>query len=185
MNPLRNLVSIAGITILALLAPSGVASAQKPDSPAITQLLEKVRAHADRAEYDAQMLENYTRSRMSWESHGSQLETMRHHVNDLISDTNELTKLRDEGSPWQQQAIDSIDALLPEMAAHLTATIEHYRDNRNRTRMQPYRDLVVANQDFLEHAHNLIVDYVEYGESKAKTEALEQQLGVPDSGEGH
>lgn len=181
MNPLRTLTSIAGIAILALVASAGIVSAQNSDSPAITQLLQKVKADAARASSDAQLLESYTRSRMSWQSHGGQLEIIRTHINDLINDSNEMTKLRGEGSPWQRQAIDRINALLPDIAAHLTTTIQHYSDNRNRTHLKPYRELVTANRKMIENAHALISDYVSYGESKTRSEALQQQLEVPAS----
>ena len=181
MNPLRILTSIAGIAILALLASAGVVSAQNPDSPAITQLLEKVRADSARANNDAHLLESYTRSRMSSQSHGAQLETIRGHVNNLIDDSNEMAKLRNEGSPWQQQAIDRINSILPEISAHLTTTIEHFRDNGNRTHMKEYRDLVETNRKMIEHANAIISDYVKYGKSKARSEALQQHLKAPAS----
>jgi len=105
-----------------------------------------------------------------------QLTAIKDHANELIRDGNQLSTIRDEGSPWQQEAIDRITSLLPEMASHLTATISHLRQNQGRTRMKPYQDLALANETIIHNAHEIISDYVEYGEAKAKADALEKDL---------
>jgi len=78
---------------LMLLIPA-FAKAQISDSKAITDLLKEAKAHAVLAEEDAQTLESYTRSTLSWQSHGNRLEEMRVHANDLINDFNKLSSIR-------------------------------------------------------------------------------------------
>ncbi len=183
MKPLRNGNIVLRIAILALLLPVGLLAAQNPDSEAISKLLNQVKSHAAMASDDAATLESFTRSDLSWESHADQLTVMRDHVNNLLADASKMMEMREEGSPWQQEAIDRIDPLLPVMAAHLSATIDHYNDNRNRLNMKPYRDFVVANQKLIDHAHQLISTFANYSEAKARADELEKKLELPASTE--
>ena len=120
---------------------------------------------------------------MDWSTHAQQLTAIKEHVNDLIRDSNQLASIRDEGSPWQQEAIDRISGLLPEMASSLTATINHLNDNQNRIKMQPYKDLAEANETVVHNAHEIISDFVEYSDAKAKTQVLEKQLQLSSASE--
>lgn len=168
------------VAVLALLLPVfSLAAAPTTDSAAITTALGEARAHAALAEDDAMTLESYTRSPLSWQSHAIRLNSMKQHVNNLIEDVNHLTSLRAEGSTWQQEAIDRIDPLLKEIADHLTRTIEHLNDNQSHIQMQPFRDYVHLNRELISKAHNMISDFVEYGEAKAKADAIEREHALP------
>lgn len=183
MKSLTLLNTISRLAILALLLPAGVLAAQNSDSAAVSKLLEQIKSHAAAADEDAHTLASYTLSDLGWQTHAKQLNRMKENVNELIRDSNQLGSMRDEGSPWQQDAIDRITGLLPEMAAHLTATIDHLNDNPNRTKLQPYRELALANQTIIHKAHEIISDYVDYGEAKAKADTLEKQLQLPAASE--
>jgi hypothetical protein len=175
--------TISRLAILALLLPVSMLAAQNPDSTTISKLLEEVKSHAVLADDDAHTLASYTRSNVGWRTHGTQLTLIKEHVNDLIRDGNQLSTLRDEGSPWQQDAIDRISSLLPEMASHLTATINHLSDNQNQTLLKPYQDLALTNETIIHKAHEIISDYVDYGEAKAKADVLGKQLQLPAASE--
>jgi hypothetical protein len=179
MKSLPFATHIARIALVLLLLPGALLAAQNPDSAAISSLLQSVKAHAAAADDDSATLAAYARSGMDKKHHGLKLNRIREHVNRLIVDSNELNSIRHEGSPWQQQAIDRITGLLPEMADHLTATINHLNEHPSHTNLQPFRDYVFNNERLIHNAHEIISDYVEYGEAKAKTEALEKELAVP------
>lgn len=174
----RNILMSASILAL-LLAGALTLTAQKPDSKQITDLFAEMKQHATLAEDDANLLESYTRSGVSWESHARALDTIKEHVNALGVDYKEAIRLRDEGSPWQREAIDRVGPLLQGMASHLTATLEHHGKNPSHVRMQPYRDYVLANQQYAARTSALIRDLVDYGEAKAKSEELERKLELP------
>lgn len=179
----KALGAIAAFAFL-LLGSIGV-RAQSADSEKINELFRNVRQHAALAEVDAELLESYTRSKMSWESHARRIESMRSHVKDLAADFNEASTLRPEGSKWQQEAIDQLQPLLQGMADHIKATIDHLNDNKNQVHMQPWIDYVHANRDYAVRAAALIRDYVDYSEAKSTTEKLEQKLQIsPSTGEG-
>lgn len=171
--------SLKAALIGLLLTTPILARAQNADSKAITDLFMETKEHAVLAETDAMTLESYTLSRVSWESYAKRLNEMRQHAIDLTNDFNQLSALRDEGSPWQQGAIDRANPMLQEMANSLTATIKHFNDNKNRIEMPPFPDYVKANRVLMTRTANLISDVVEYSEAKAKANLLEQALSLP------
>jgi uncharacterized protein YkvS len=183
MKSLTFLTTISRLAILALLLPAGMLAAQNPDSPAITKLLDEVKSHAAQADDDAHTLASYTLSNLDWRTHASELNRIKEHVNDLIRDGNQLNTMRDEGSTWQQEAVDRIGGLLPEMASHLTATIDHLNDNQRHVNLPMYRDLALNNQTIIHKAHEIIADFVDYSEAKEKADALEKQLQLPAASE--
>lgn len=163
---------------LLLLLPA-FAKAQSADSPEITDLMRQAREHAVLAEADAEKLESYTRSNLSWQSHGNRLSQMQEHSNDLIQDFNKLSSMRSNGSPWQQEAIDRVNPLLHEMADHLEATIRHFNENQSKVHMPPFRDYAKANLELMTRTNRLITDYVDYAEAKTKASLLEKTLQSP------
>ncbi len=183
MKPFRYGNIVLRTAILALLLPVGLLAAQNPDSKAISNLLDQVKSHAALASSDAAMLTGYTRSAVAPESHGEQLNLIKKHVNNLLRDASAMKDMRHEGSPWQQEAIDRIEPLLPLMAAHLTATITHFNENRKAVRMKPYRDYVAANERMLADASKLISTFADYSEAKFKADELEKNLELKASNE--
>ncbi len=174
--------AVTGAAVLALLlSNSMLLSAQKADSAPISKLFVEIREHATLAEADAETLDAYTRSNVSWQGHANQLRNVKEHVDDLLRDYNEAQRLRDQGSTWQMQAIDQLRPLLQGMADHLSATIKHQRTHQTQVQMKPYQDYVHANQVYAARTSQLIHDLVDYGEAKARSEELEQKLELPAS----
>lgn len=171
------LKSKARFGVLLLVPMASVA--QTSDSKAINDLLKEAKAHAVLATNDAELLDSYTRATtISWESHAIKLNSMRDHANNLTKDFTELSSLKAQGSAWQQEAIDRIGPLLQEMSKHLSGTINHLNDNKARVHMPPYREYARANQEYMSRTSQLISDFVEYGETRAKADALEARLEV-------
>src|SRR5206468_4663681 len=85
-----------------------IASAQNADSKKISNLFVDIKEHSTLAMDDAQALEAYTRSGVSWQLHADKLERIKEHVNNLLADYRAMTRIREEGSPWQQDAIDQL-----------------------------------------------------------------------------
>ncbi|HUY96000.1 MAG TPA: hypothetical protein VMU71_11900 [Terracidiphilus sp.] len=164
-----------------LLVQPGSLNAQVADSPEVIQLLTQVKEHAVLAENDAQVLESYSRSAVSWHSHAVRINMMKSHVNNLIGDFNKAKELRSLGSPWQQEAIDNVEPLLKSMADHLNAAIDHLNQNQNRVKMAPWQDYVRANSELASRTASLIRDYLDYGEAANKMDDLEKKLEIPES----
>jgi len=161
---------------LVMFSGTSRSSAQTQDSEQISQLLVEAKSHALEAEDDAAKLEAYTRAKMSWKSHGNQLEAMKMHVNELGKIAGELNALASEGSPWQQQAVQQVMPLLKEMATNLNNAIEHLNDNQGHVHMQPFRDYARTNYDLAKRTADLIRDLVDYDEAKSRADSLEQKI---------
>lgn len=180
MKPASVISTLKRTTLLgALLLSPLFAKAQTADSPAISGLLQESKEHAVLAREDAEVLESYTRSTISWQSHANRLIQIKEHSNDLIKDFNQLSSMRDQGSLWQQEAIDHIAPLLRQMSDHMSATVKHLNENHNRVQMPPYRDYAKANLELIDQASRLISDFVDYDEAKARTDALEKMMALP------
>ena len=182
-----SILRISGaLAALALMLALNVpfVAAQTADSKQISSLLSEAQHHADLAEDDASTLQGFTRSKLSWQTHGKQLELMKAHVNDLGKVTKQLNDLRSEGSPWQQEAIDQINPLLQDMADHLTATMNHLNENQNRVHMPAYQDYVHGNHELANKTVQAIKDFVDYDKAKSQSQALEQKLELPAVNEG-
>lgn len=160
----------------ALLMTGMAAAAQTADSAKITALLQHAKEHAAQANTNAERIESYTRSNTTWESHATQITFMKENINELGMDIGDLSAAREEGSPWQQEAIDDIEPLLRSMADHLSAMIKHLSDNQSQVHMPPYKNYARANYEFSQKLLAMIDDYVDYAEAKSKAEALEQKL---------
>ncbi len=173
------------VVALFLVIKGPVAVAQNADSAEISSLMSDAQHHAVLLDDDASTLQSYTRSKLNWKSHAQQLELMKTHVNNLGKISAQLSDLRSEGSPWQQQAIDQINPLLKEMADHLTATINHLNENQDRVHMPAYEDYARGNYELASQTSQLIKDYVNYDKAKSKSQSLEQKLQTPVENEGN
>ncbi len=180
----RRILGVPAIlfALLFLVAGSSRTYAQTTDSAHINQLFADAQHYAGLAARDGEELESFTRSNLHWESHAQQLEIIREHVNHLGEIVQQLNEARDQGSPWQQTAIDRINPLMHEMAMQLTATIDHLSQNKARVQMKPYQDYARATYEVTSRAARVISDYVKYGQSKSKADAIEQQLELTKTG---
>lgn len=172
----------AGAAVLAPLALcvlSLPATAQKPDSAEVTQLLNRANTEATQLATEAGQLQAYTRSAITWQSHANQLNTIKSHVNTLGKTLQEMQDKRDSASEWQQSAIDHIVPLAKELADDVGSTIDHLNSNKSKVQMPPYPDYAKANAETASDLSALIRDYVKYGKSKANYDRLGQKLEAP------
>ncbi|MFP5237339.1 MAG: hypothetical protein ACLGSD_15690 [Acidobacteriota bacterium] len=163
------------------LAGSAALQAQSADSEKVATLFNQMRQHVALAERDAEVLETYTRSRVSWESHARRVSAMKDHVNALIGDYNEAKGLHDEASPWQKEALDRLEPLLQGLAQHLSASIDHLNKNQGKVNLKPWQDYIKANYQYTVRTSNLIRDFMDYGDAKNTVETLEQKLELPET----
>lgn len=151
------------------------------DSEEVSRLLSDVKAEAHELERDAEDLNMFMRSSLTWESHTTKLNQIREHVNKAGRLLTELNEVRNEASPWQQKAIDEIYPLLKELADNTQATINHLSDNKDRIHVgSTFKDYVVANYDLAKELAALVTDYVDYGKHEAEFQRLQDKLQVPE-----
>lgn len=177
MKSLPQTIIFPAVLGLLMFSGTSMSSAQTTqNSERISQLLSEAKSHALEAENDAATLEAYTRSRLSWRAHGTQLEAMKDHVNELGKIAGEMNDLKAQGAPWQQDAIQQVTPLLQGMASNLTNAIEHLNANQSQVHMQTFRDYARTNYELAKRTADLIRDFVDYDEARLMAESLEEKL---------
>jgi len=151
------------------------AIAQNADSRTISNLFAEIKDHVSLAEDDALRLEAYARLDISWHSHADRLMLAKEHANDLLRDCHEIARLRDQGSPRQQAAIDRLGPILKTMSEQLTATIRQKIENPRNTRSGAHVDQVRDDSEFTTRASSQIRDLVGYGGAKASSESIRRK----------
>jgi hypothetical protein len=165
-----------------MISPAaGAAATSGGDSEEVSKLFSESKAEAHELERDAEDLDTFMRSSLSWQSHVAKVDLMREHVNKAGRLLSELNEARDAASPWQQKAIDEIHPLLKELADNLQATINHQRDHQSRLHIDTkYKDYVTKNYDLARELTALITDYVDYGKHEAEFRRLQEKLQVAE-----
>lgn len=181
MRKARFLLSLALLVAASLYLLPALQAADEPvaDSPEVSELLTQAKNHAYRLREDSDTMHKYSLSSLSWESHATQINTIRQHVNNLGKVLQKLSDNRESASPWQQKAIDHVTPLAAELASNIETTIEHINNNKGRLHTQQYKDYLEANYEVSSSLSGLINDYVSYGKSKAKYQQFGTQLEVP------
>lgn len=151
------------------------------DSAQASKLLQQAKVSAAQLKTDSEEMESFTSNRLSWQSHATQINRIREHVNRSGKILAELHEARDGAEPWQQDAIDKITPMLQEMASNTTSIINHLSDNRH-TWHPEYTGYLKANAALASDLSRLINDSIDYGKAKSRTESLGKNLGFSESG---
>jgi len=180
VNRRHYMLSIVAVSILFVLSTGGkiTAATPKEDNPEVTRLLEQARDQAVQLSRDADETESLIRTNASWESHADKLNAIKDHVNDLGRLVEKLNASRDSASPWQQQAIDRIVPLLKDLAANTTAAINHINQNHTRPTTPDYAEYLRANAETAHQLSDIISNFVQYGETRAKLNRLQQKIEI-------
>ena len=148
------------------------------ENPEITRLLSDARDKAAVLSRDADEMESLTRSEASWQSHAAMLDTMKDDVNDMAKIVEKLEVPQNSASQWQRQAIDRMVPLLKELASNTTAAINHLNEERNRPTSSEYAEYLRQNSETARELSDLVSSFVQYRETRAKLEKLEQRLEI-------
>jgi hypothetical protein len=189
VNVTRKVV-YAAMTVV-LLAGSLMASPPKnpPDTVEVqatawnfqkeaSDLLEETRLLSGRLSVDADQLESYTRSKLSWQSHGDQLTRVKEHINQMGGRLERLQQIRHVTSPWQQQAVDRMVPVAVEIASRTQAAIEHLNDNRDHLFAPTYTDHLSTIAEQAATLNDSANTFVEYGKTQEKLDQLREKLEI-------
>ncbi|HSU31650.1 MAG TPA: hypothetical protein VLJ11_10465 [Bryobacteraceae bacterium] len=166
---------------IAAFATSFIAFASTTnDSEHLNKLLADAKTEAAGLQQDASELESYTRSTMAWQSHAAKLNDMKEHVNKAGQLVQELNNGKDQGSTWQQTAINRITPALREMADNLEATINSLNKNQGHVNLSTYKNYALANSELATDLSQIVGDFVTYGHAKSKFEKLGERLEVTE-----
>jgi hypothetical protein len=174
----RSFVWILLLPTLFLISALSWPQGQNDENSEVSRLLEDARAKAAVLSRDADEMEALTRSAVSWQTHATMLDTMKEDVNALARDVERLTAARDKASPWQRQAIDRMLPMMRELAANTTAAINHLKEQPSRPTSASYTEYLHQNAETSRELSDMISSFVQYGQTRAKLQRLEQRLEV-------
>jgi hypothetical protein len=171
---------ITGVLLTSMLfLLSALAPAQNNEENAeVSRLLSDAREKAAVLSRDADEMEALTRSDVSWQSHAAMLDTMKEDVNDLAKSVEKLNAARDSASSWQRQAIDRMMPLMKELASNTTAAINHLKEQPTRPTSGSYTEYLKQNSETARQLSDMILSFVQFGQTRAKFEKLEQKLEI-------
>jgi len=168
-----------GLLLAGLLAtPPASKAAETPDSEQVSKLLSQAKTMAFELKEDAVTMESFTRMNVSMETHAVAINQIKDHINALTRQTAKLKEARNDGSPWQQTAIDRITPYLDELGGYTYAVIEHINGEVRHTPGE-YKDYLEANADYATDLAAMIGDFVDFGKSKDRMQHLADKLEIP------
>jgi DNA repair ATPase RecN len=172
------------VLLVAAVAPSASAESPRPNGVAQAEVADRLadfKGAASQLRREADALDAYGRSRVSWQSHTHQLQTVKDHVNQLGVTLAELEALKLHASESQRMAIEHARPHLDSVAQSTTQAFELIKDNRGSIHFPQYGEAV---SDIYEHAdvlHMKLDAILEYEDAKARFDTLELE---PMSTEG-
>jgi hypothetical protein len=146
------------------------------DSKEISTLLSEAKSEAIELREDAEKMETFTRSKVSWESFATKINEIKDHVNKTGELLAKLNQVRETGSSWQQQAIDHIMPALKELAENTESTIEYLNENRKLVHSKEIEDYCVVNYELAKELTALVGDFIDYGETEARFAELQKKV---------
>jgi hypothetical protein len=174
--PFLSMLALLVAGYLMISPATGAAAASIGDSEGVSKLLLQAKAEAIELKKDAEQMETFTRSRLSWQGFSSKINEIRDHVNQTGKLVGELNQARETGSSWQQEAIDHITPALKELAANTGSTIQYLNDNRNPAHHEELENYCRVNYELAKELAALVTDFIDYGETKAKFAELQKKV---------
>lgn len=165
-------------TALLAMAPA-IRAASPPTSEEVSGFLSEAKTEAVQLQFDAAELNNFARSKMSWETHAAKLTQIKDHVNKVSELVTKMNAAKADAAPWQKQAIERINPMLSELATTVSTAIAHLSKNQDRLMFPPYPDYAAATAATATDMAEMISDYVDYGETRHHLDDLERQLETP------
>ena len=161
------LLSVAAL----LLAPTSAMAAD------VAALFQEARTTATQLNRDAAIMESYTRSNLSWQTHSAQVSRIKEHINNAGSILSKLHEAREDAKPWHQDAIDGITPALKQLAANTESIINHLNENPRRLKDPTYREYLRSNAQSANELSAAISNVVSFDNTKTRMEELEAKLG--------
>ena len=143
-----------------------------------SDLLKEVQVLSGRLRMDADRLESFTRSNLSWQSHGGQLTLVKEHINQMGGHLERLQEIRHVTSPWQQQAIDRIIPVAVEVASRTQAAIEHLNENQSYLFAPTYTDHLSTIAEQAGTLNDSANSFAEYGKAQENLDQLRDKLEI-------
>lgn len=166
-----SIVLSTGAFLALFLLPPGAMAAD------VASLFQQARTTATQLRKDAAIMESYTRSNVSWQSHGDQITAIKEHINTAGSILSQLHSAREDAQPWHQDAIDSLTPTLKELASNTESIINRLNENPKLLTDPKYAQYLKSNAQLADQLSTGVGNVVDYDNTKTKMEELETKLG--------
>ncbi len=181
---IRKAVYLSGLTVLlaASILPALRAADIPGDSKEVSDLLSQAKTETIQLKNDATDMESFTLSpNLSWQTHSAKIMEIKEHVNALGKTVSKLDQAKHTASTWQKTAIDRVNPILRELAANTTSIIDHLNKEQGRLlNTQEHKDYLKTNAELTSKMAEVISDFVDYGQTKAKFEELSHKLEIAE-----
>jgi hyperosmotically inducible protein len=143
----------------------------------VDRLLKQLASHSATVSKHADQLDSFTRGRLHYTTHATELNHARDVINAMADDLQQLRELRSNALPWQQAIIDRMGPLQSGMARNTADAIELLNAQRNTLQhgfqSQTYRDAIADLNEYSSQARNLISVNLEYAKVREKLNRLD------------
>jgi len=167
----RYLVMLSASTFLVLLLAQSDAMAAD-----VSTLFQQARTTANQLSRDAAIMESYSRTLVTWQSHSSQIDRIKEHINTAGSILSQLHAARQDSQPWHQDAIDGITPMLKELASNTESIINRLNETPKLLRDPQYVQYLKSNAQLANDLSAAIRNVVDYDDTKTKMDELEAKL---------
>ena len=178
----KRLVSFTTRYWLVVAAMLGVCSMWSYAAAAdVDQLLQQASAQASQLRRDSATLESFSRtgdrSGVGWQTHASQINTIKTHINQLGQTLSQLEAASDSAGKPQQVAIDRIRPVLEELASNTTAIIDHLNQNPRLLTDPTYRQYLRANEELAANLNQQTSDIVAFSRAERRFQEAKAKVG--------
>ncbi len=180
----------AGITVFPAISMAAAAQSCMTGEPTAqsstwnfnkeaSQLLKSVRADAMEAENSADRLTHFAAlPAMSWESHATELQSVKTAVNDMGDKLCRLQAIRQTLEPWEQKAVDRVVPLARMAAGNAEDAIKFLRAHQGDFWLPDYRKYVDDIYTETARISNSVKQFQEYARVHRKDMNLGETLGM-------
>ena len=173
--------SVFAAAPLAATGPPAVQSETAESSAKASQLLEGIQPLAWQLDRDAATLASYTRGKLSWQSHASQLTLAKQHINAIGERLEDLQEIRSDSAPWQQQAIESIVPVAVQLASRTEAAIGHLNENRGDLFAPVYTDHLRTIAEQADQLQQTVDTHLKLASTQERLDNLRERVGGSES----
>jgi hypothetical protein len=175
MNATKVLCSSV-LSLACLVVPSPSHAQASNDNPSVTAQLNDAKTIAARIKKGALVMESYTRTGPTWETHALAFEKIKADISALQQNILGLQSQRTAASAWQQDAIDRITGLANDLTTNMNGAIDRLNKSTRRPTAPPYTEYLTVNARIASDLAAEIDAAIDYVRNKAKFDSLGQRL---------
>jgi hypothetical protein len=175
------------VAVLAVMVTSSASHAQSLNTSGeagrlrVAQLLSDAKSSASSLKSDLATLDFFAASIGGWQTHAAILDLYQEHITSIRSQAARLESARNNGSLWQQTAVDRIIPVMQEFASSAEAAIRTSNANQTILQSSDFKRYFKLNSDQAGEFASLIAAWVDYAKTRDDLERVPQKT-VSNSG---